>query len=161
MCKLFFEIWSYLDKGQRSPSNGSWEIVSCSDWIDSEYKKVRINAHIHDFLNNPKNCAISSWNNDPQIRLHIVNILFDELKLFLFLLGNEEIGEIDVCGPIWLVLELDLGKVMDEILVALAVAAFGVDEEEEVIIGSCRGLGDCLFHFAYNSFLNDQRYIIS
>lgn len=57
------------------------------------------------------------------------------MELVKFLLDIEQVGEVDVGGAIGLVLELGLGEIMGEVLAALAIAGFGVDEEKEVKLG--------------------------
>lgn len=74
------------------------------------------------------------------------------MELFLFLFRIEKVCKVNIRDPVRLILELDLRKMMREVLTAFSIAAFGVDKEKEVKIGSPRVEGFRLFHFSYNIF---------
>ncbi len=89
MCELLSEIGSGLDEGLKAPANWAWEVITCADRIDSKYKKVRIDAGVDALIDDPQDSTITSWDNDPDVRLTMVYRFFYLLELVKFLLVIE------------------------------------------------------------------------
>ncbi len=89
LCELLLEVRSSLNEGLKTPANGSREVITSADWINSEYKEVGIDPYVNTLIDNPQDRAITSRNNDPDIGLSIINKFLDLLELVKFLLWIE------------------------------------------------------------------------